>query len=153
MNVSPLKPGEYHLVVNRRTKKMKCFDHEGNPIWSVPALAKGVGGAESAKGGDTPAGTYQLGALTVTQDSEPWRTWAAFGKYFVDLIELENQEAKHGRAGVGVHGGGSACPDPLALMQPLMPTHGCVRVHNAHMASHIVPLVRAGGRIYLTVQG
>lgn len=149
---SRMKPGDFHLVVSHRAKTMSCFSHDGRKRWTIPALSHGVGGAETVTGGDTPLGTYLLGALTVTQESEPRRTWNAFGHYFIDLVELENQEAKYSRAGCGVHGGGSGCPDPLAPMQPLLPTHGCVRVHNAHMESHVLWAYKTARHVYLTVQ-
>jgi hypothetical protein len=36
----------------------------------------------------------------------------------------------NGRAGISLHGGGSASPDPFAPWQGLPATHGCVRVNN-----------------------
>ncbi len=93
--------------------------------------------------------------MTETQDSEPAKTWNAYGKYFIDLVEQENQEAKRDRAGIGWHGGGSGAPDPLAPLQPLLATLGCVRSHNKDMKEYVVKTYRQvkdnGGQMWITV--
>ena len=76
----------------------------------------------------------------------------AYGWYSLDLVELENQEAKHGRAGIMIHGGGSACgwPGAWAPTQALMPTYGCVRAKNIDLRDKIVPLA-GKGTIFVSV--
>jgi hypothetical protein len=80
------------------------------------------------------------------------RTLMAYGWYSFDLEELENQEAKYGRAGIMIHGGGSACgwPGAWAPMQPLFATHGCVRMHNKHLRENLFPLTKTG-KVYVSV--
>jgi hypothetical protein len=70
----------------------------------------------------------------------------AYGWYSFDLVELEGQEAKYGRGGIMIHGGGSACgwPGAWAPMQRLFSTHGCVRMHNQHLKDHLLPLTKKG---------
>ena len=70
----------------------------------------------------------------------------AYGWYSLDLIELENQEAKYGRAGIMINGGGSAngWPGAWAPRQPLFPTHGCVRLHNIDLREKVIPLLKTG---------
>lgn len=112
---------------------MKLFvPGEPKPRWICPARGYGVNGPGWwMPGGDTPPGRYRCGDIHRIPPDDPQSE--AFGYYAVDLIELENQEAKHGRAGIMIHGGGSGLPDPLAATQGWQVTHGCVRVQNQHM--------------------
>jgi len=157
MNVKKImNKKDYHIVADGVQGRMKCYDYDGNLKWIIPCLCKGVMGPGSdVQGGDTPPGTYLVGQLTETQSDEPASTWNAFGKFFFDLVELENQEASRGRAGVGVHGGGSASPNPLAENQGLYPTHGCVRLLNKDLRDKFLNTYRYakknGGKLYLTV--
>ena len=74
------------------------------------------------------------------------RTLLAYGWAFYDLIELENQEAGNGRAGIGIHGGASALgwPGAWAPNQALVPTWGCVRCRNSDLIHKILPLYKQG---------
>lgn len=80
------------------------------------------------------------------------RTLMAYGWYSFDMVELENQEAGNGRAGIMTHGGGSAngWPGAWAPRQPLVPTHGCVRCHNIDLRDKILPLTKQG-TVYISV--
>jgi len=51
-----------------------------------------------------------------------------------------------------IHGGGSACGWPGAWepKQKLFTTHGCVRCHNIHLKTHILPLIKLG-TVYVSV--
>jgi hypothetical protein len=62
------------------------------------------------------------------------------------MIELENQEAANGRAGIMAHGGGSACgwPGAWKANQTLYPTLGCIRAYNIDLRDKIVPLADKG---------
>lgn len=105
---------------------------EGKPRWDIPARGYGVNGPGWwMQGGDTPPGRYRIGDIHVIPDDDPQVN--SFGPYFLDLIELEGQERKHGRAGVGIHGGGSGSPNPQAPFQGWVMTHGCVRTQNEHL--------------------
>lgn len=153
------KQGDTHIIVNDITEKAKAFDFSGKLLWELPALARGQGSDIEFKlsNTDTPPGLYKIG--TIYKDYEKVgtnpaysRDLMAFGWYSFDLIELENQEAKYGRAGIMVHGGGSACGWPGAWqpMQKLYSTHGCVRMHNQHLKDHILPLTKKG-TVYVSV--
>lgn len=146
-----LHDGDFHLVISHARRTMKAFDHTGRLLWTAPALTEGVNDDVDLPGGDTPMGLYKCGKITVTSAHEPKRTWDSYGHLFIDLVELENQEASRGRAGVGIHGGGTGLEDPLAGMQPLLATLGCVRVHNRDLRALIAPLVRAAEHIKTTV--
>jgi hypothetical protein len=162
-----LNPGDFHLVVNEESERIKCFDHEGADHWgkALPALARGVGGSYNLPSGNTPPGLYEMGTLYISKAWESyWKIWAPYGEYCYDMEERENQENSRGRAGISLHGGGSAAPDPLAPMQILLPTHGCVRMHNLHIKQFILPLthyrwpatkfgllLRRKNRVYISV--
>jgi hypothetical protein len=153
------KRGDSHLIVNDASERMKAFSFEGRLLWEVDCLARGQGSDSEWKlqNTDTPPGLYKVG--TVYRDYEKAgekpaydRTLMAYGWYSLDLIELENQEAKHGRAGIMIHGGGSAngWPGAWAPKQPLFPTHGCVRLHNIDLREKVIPLLKTGA-IFVSV--
>ena len=147
------KAGDSHLIVNDASERMKAFSFEGKLLWEVDCLARGQGSDFEWKlrNTDTPPGLYKIGA--VYRDYEKAgdkpaydRSLMSYGWYSLDLIELENQEASNGRAGIMIHGGGSACgwPGAWAPKQALFPTHGCVRCHNIDLRDKIVPLLKTG---------
>lgn len=147
------KVGDSHLIVNDASERMKAFSFEGKLLWEVDCLARGQGSDFEWKlrNTDTPPGLYKVGA--VYRDYEKVgdkpaydRTLMSYGWYSLDLIELENQEASSGRAGIMIHGGGSACgwPGAWAPKQALFPTHGCVRCHNIDLRDKVVPLLKTG---------
>ena len=146
------KSGDTHIIVNDISQTAKAYDFTGKLLWELPALARGQGSDFEFKltNTDTPPGLYKIG--TIYKDYEknsnpPYsRDAIAFGWYSFDLVELEGQEAKYGRAGIMVHGGGSACgwPGAWAPMQRLFSTHGCVRMHNQHLKDHLLPLTKKG---------
>lgn len=153
------KKGDSHLIVNDAIETMKAFSFEGKLLWEIPCLARGQYSdfEWKIKNSDTPPGAYKIG--TIYKDYERVgdkpaydRTLMAYGWYSFDMVELENQEAGHGRAGIMVHGGGSAngWPGAWAPRQPLVPTHGCVRCHNIDLHDKILPLTKQG-TVYISV--
>lgn len=153
------KKGDHHIVVNDAVETAKCFDFEGRQLWELPALARGQGSDYEWKlrNTDTPPGLYKVG--TVYRDYElngdkPAfdRTLMAYGWYSLDMIDLEGQESGVGRAGIMLHGGGSAngWPGAWAPVQKLYATHGCVRMHNAHLRDFVMPLLKTGS-IFISV--
>lgn len=153
------KKGDSHLIMNDITERMKAFDFDGKLLWDIPALARGQGSDAEFKTvrTDTPPGLYRVS--TVYKDYEKVgakpaydRTLMSYGWYSFDLVELENQESKYGRAGIMIHGGGSAagwrkCWDPY---QPLYATHGCIRMHNQDLRDKLLPLTKTG-TVYVSV--
>lgn len=145
-----------HIIVNDRTERAKAYRHDGFLLWDKPALARGQGSDFEFKlqRTDTPPGLYRVG--TVYDDYRTGasysRTKLAFGWYSFDMIELENQESKYGRAGIMLHGGGSACgwPGAWGPYQTLYPTFGCVRMHNADLRDYVLPLTKKG-MVYISV--
>ena len=153
------KKGDSHLIVNDASETMKAFSFEGKLLWEIPCLARGQYSDFEWKiqRSDTPPGLYKLG--TIYKDYEKVgdkpaydRTLMSYGWYSFDMVELENQEAGNGRAGIMFHGGGSACgwPGAWAPRQALFPTHGCVRCHNIDLRDKVLPLTKTG-TVYCSV--
>jgi hypothetical protein len=149
---APVKPGDSYLLVNDRDQDMEAYDHTGAFLWKIPALARGQGADTdwSHTNTDTPPGLYRLGQLYADyeQNANPpcSDTAMAYGWYSFDMEGLEGQEVAAGRAGIMLHGGGSACgwPGAWAPQQPLHPTLGCIRLHNAELRDRVLPLYRQG---------
>jgi hypothetical protein len=153
------KKGDSHIIVNDISETAKAFSFEGKLLWEVPALARGQGSDFEFKLArtDTPPGLYKLGQIykdyeRVGTSPSYDRILMSFGWYSFDMIELENQEAKYGRAGIMIHGGGSACGWPGAWVpkQPLFSTHGCVRMYNQDLRDKLLPLTKTG-TVYVSV--
>ena len=147
------KKGDSHLIVNDISETMKAFSFEGKLLWEVPCLARGQYSDFEWKiqRSDTPPGLYKIG--TVYKDYERVgdkpaydRTLMSYGWYSFDMIELENQETGNGRAGIMLHGGGSALgwPGAWAPNQALVPTYGCCRARNIDLRDKVLPLTKQG---------
>jgi GH24 family phage-related lysozyme (muramidase)/lipoprotein-anchoring transpeptidase ErfK/SrfK len=148
-----------HVVVNDGTETAKAYDVDGRLLWEIPALARGQGRENQYQetSTDTPPGIYRI-AKKIYRDYEqdPSPTYSAdrcsYGWYSFDLEDLEMQERRFGRAGIMVHGGGTACgwPGAWAPLQPLHSTLGCVRLHNQDLRDKLLPLVEKG-TVYVSV--
>jgi hypothetical protein len=149
---APVKPGDSYLLVNDRDEDMEAYDHSGTFLWKVACLARGQGADNdwTHNSTDTPPGLYKLGQLYPDYEQNPnppcSDTAMSYGWYSFDLVELEQQEIKVGRAGIMLHGGGSGCgwPGAWAPNQPLLPTLGCIRLHNVDLRDRVLPLYRQG---------
>lgn len=146
-------PGDSHLVVNDHLGELTAWDHGGQALFKIPAMARGQGRENQwdLPQTDTPPGLYKVGS--VWRDYErlgprPAPQWdlLPYGWFTLDLVELESQERRYGRSGIAIHGGGSALgwPGCWAPRQQLLPTWGCIRLHNADLRDKVVPLLAAG---------
>lgn len=146
------KDGDYHVIVNDQSEKMKAFDSKGKLLWELYCLARGQGSDYEWRltNTDTPPGVYKIGQIYrdyETNKSPAYsRELMSYGWYSFDLIDLEGQESNNGRAGIMIHGGGSACGWPGAWepYQKLYATHGCIRMHNQHLRDYLLPLAEKG---------
>jgi hypothetical protein len=149
------------IVVNDKTEKMTGYNAFGDKLWSLNCLARGQGSDTDwrSNSSDTPPGVYKAG--TIYRDYDQYGnspgydgTLQSYGWFSIDLVELENQEAVNGRAGIMNHGGGSACgwPGAWAPNQRLYPTLGCVRSYNVDLRDKIVPLCDKGTVYYAVFQ-
>ncbi len=145
------KKGDTHIVVNAAAKAATAWTFEGVKLWNIFCLAEGQDPNWRNNSGDTPPGLYKLGAVyndyaQVGSNPVYDRTLMAYGWITFDMIDLEGNEDDNYRAGICLHGGGSACGWPGAWnpWQPLYATLGCLRIHNTNLKDKILPLVKQG---------
>jgi RHS repeat-associated protein len=96
-------------------------------------LAAGNGRDRMATDNDTPYGTYSYdGFQGGTADS---RLGIGYGTGKIIISGLSGEITDSGRSLIRLHGGGTNLEDPgaYALNQELLPTHGCVRMHNGNV--------------------
>lgn len=149
---------DFHLVMNDRTENITAFSGKGERLWSVPALARGQGSdfewRETRT--DTPPGIYKIGAIYRDYETDPKPNFSSdrrsYGWYSFDLEDLEGQESRIGRAGIMIHGGGTGAgwPGAWAPNQLLLPTHGCIRMHNIDLRDKLLPLTKQG-KVFVSV--
>ena len=156
-----LKPGDHHLVMDDRAETIAAFDHKGQQLWKVAALARGQSTETDwkSRSSDTPPGLYRVGAIYRDYEADPTTTFSvdrrSYGWFSFDLEGLEGQEgpgSRYGRDGIMIHGGGTACGWPGAWLplQSLHPTLGCIRMHNKDLRDRVLPLAQMGA-IYVSV--
>jgi len=156
-----LKPGDHHLVMDDRAEAIAAFDHKGQQLWKVAALARGQSTETDwrSRSSDTPPGLYRVGAIYRDYEADPTTTFSverrSYGWYSFDMEGLEGQEgpgSRDGRDGIMIHGGGTACGWPGAWLplQPLHPTLGCIRMHNKDLRDRVLPLAQMGA-LYVSV--
>lgn len=153
------KPGDHHIVVNDDVETAKAYTSAGRFLWELPALARGQGHDRewNRRHTDTPPGLYKVGQVWRDYERDPnppqSRTALSYGWFSLDLIDLEGQESRNGRAGIMIHGGGTACgwPGAWAPYQHLHPTLGCIRMRNLDLRDHVVPLLKGGASLFVSV--
>lgn len=153
---APMKPGDTYLLVNDNSNTVEAYDHENKLLWKKPCDAAGVNGRDwTRRNADTPPGLYKVGKIY--RDYEKYGNMPshtdelrAYGWYSFDMIELENQEAKHGRAGIMLHGGGGTWGNAWKPYQTLHLTNGCIRMRNADLRDFVLPRCEMG-TVYIGV--
>lgn len=160
MDLPKLKPADTLIKIDPAAQTATAYNGEDRRLWQYPCLADGQHPDWQAVGGHTPPGFYKLGEQHL--DYEVWihdpgyppysKELASFGWCSFDMIDLTGNEDNSGRAGIMLHGGGSAegWPGAWAPFQPLHPTYGCLRMHNAHLQDHVRPLLQVG-TVYVMV--
>lgn len=146
------KPGDFHLVANDQSETMKCFSFDGKKLWELPCLAKGVGGEDWNRWkGDTPPGLYKLGQIW--NDYATGNRSTAYGWITFDMVSLDGGEEGAGRDGICLHGGGSGLgwDGSWEPYQDLIPTYGCLRMHNQDLRDKVLPLVSPTNTVYVSV--
>ncbi|WP_019501640.1 L,D-transpeptidase family protein [Pseudanabaena sp. PCC 6802] len=148
---------DFHLIVNDVSETVKAYSYDGKLLWELPCLARGQYGENEWRWAqsDTPPGLYLLGDVyrdLENADSVPAHVKKSYGWITFDMGDLEGNEDGNNRAGICLHGGGSACGWPGAWepYQTLYPTYGCVRMHNADLTNSVLPLYEKG-RVFLSV--
>lgn len=143
-----------HLVANAATNTIKAYSVNGSFLWEKNCLLDGQNPNWRSTGGNTPPGLYKFGAVynDYTPDPEYTRERASFGWLSFDMVDIEGNEDNNGRAGIMIHGGGSACGWDGAWqpVQMLYPTYGCIRMHNITLLDSVLPLHKKG-TVYVSV--
>lgn len=145
------KNGDHHIVVNAATKIAKFYGFDGRLLYDADCRAQGMNPDWHVNQGDTPPGLYKLGLVYADYEAAGTnpsfdRTLRSFGWYSIDMVDLEGNEDGNGRAGLMLHGGGTACgwPGAWAPYQELYDTYGCLRMHNKSIRDKVIPLLRKG---------
>jgi hypothetical protein len=145
------KQNDSHVVFNAVTKTGKAYSFDGKLLWEKPALLDGQHANWKVYQGDTPPGLYKIGDIYndygLYGNSPVYdRTLMAYGWASFDLVDLEGNEDNNGRSGVMIHGGGTGLgfPNFWNPYQKLLPTWGCIRMHNKDLVDHVLPLTKKG---------
>jgi hypothetical protein len=154
------KNGDYHLVANAHSKKIKAFTFEGELLWEVDCLCDGQHPNFREPRGDTPPGLYELGTCyddySIYLNNPPYtKDILSYGWIFYDLKDLGSPDGEdiNGRSGVALHGGGTGLGFPGCWdgCQPLLYTWGCVRMHNFDIYYKVKPLKTNTNRVFVSV--
>ena len=117
-------------------------------------MGDGTQADEYGKDCKCPPGNYTLGQPIPSADP-PGSDDVPYGFWFTPLIDTAEQDMeKHGRAGIGIHGGGSSCADPFEPRQGWCITHGCLRLQNKDNQTFVDSvryIQKNGGKVSLTV--
>ena len=128
----------YHLIFDSEYQTCKVYNGGGVLLLKVPMHDKAVNGPGFERWGRCPRGVFPLG--------EPVRVDVpSMGLWFIPVLNTP------GRAGIGIHGGGTGLPDPFAPLQGWEETHGCLRAQNEDL-ERLVQMATGGGCL-LSVEG
>lgn len=156
-----LKTGDARCVFNGQSRLLKFYYQQADGpvlrhIWKCHDIGVndqniGVGQDEYGHLCKCPPGTnYILGTPQHLVPPE-----AAYGFYFTPINDDPAGDMRlHGRAGIGIHGGGSDLPDPFAPSQGWEWTFGCLRLQNednAVFVNSVNWVQHNGGTVFLDV--
>ncbi len=148
----PIRPEDTMFHFHADNESLKCYYGNGVLQWCVKA--RGVGSHRDFRvNGNTPPGLYELDR---PQSISPRDEKAfALGAWFVPLkVFVSHDSVRYGRKDIGIHGGGSDLPQPLAPHQGWEATHGCIRVQNVDLprvASSVSNALDNGNHAWLLV--
>lgn len=116
-----------HLVFSNRQHSLKVYIKETHQlIRDFQAHNEAIGDGYGHDG-MCPLGDYELGTPESVDPPEvPYNNW------FIPLIDVNGLWNEAGRAGIGIHGGGTGSPHPFdpIWQGEWIPTEGCIRVRN-----------------------
>ena len=142
---------DLYLDFNPSTRRMIATSR-GQVFFVCEARNDTVRPKQYGKWGHCPPGWYRVNAPVMTPGS------VKFGPAFLGLFDTIGPETagmkRWKRAGIGIHGGGTGLPSPLASRQGWRSTLGCIRMQNADLSSlvSLVNWVRGrGGECWIRV--
>jgi len=132
-----------HLEFDSASQRCKAYNDDGT-LWEEFAMSDhAVNGPGFGFRGRIARGTYPLGRPVEVHD-------VSMGNFFTPILSVP------GRSGLGIHGGGTGCPEPFAPSQPLLMTLGCLRCHNIdneRLAPELQKRYDAGEKSEITIGG
>lgn len=139
-----LKAHDTHTIFNGKTRKLKCFDWKGKPLWIHEARNDTVAANDASRffghEGHCPPGTYKLGQpIGVASETK------TYGKLVIPIEDLDEHGPMHThkRQLIRIHGG------------PWRITRGCIRERKAADLEQTAQMVnecyRYHATAYLTV--
>ena len=153
IGATPFGPNDAIFGFNGSANLLKYFHANGMMQWSIPA--RGVGSsADFGRNGNTPPGIYEL--LNPVEIHAHDSKAKALGPLFVPLEPFVVPYVNHfNRDNLGIHGGGSDLPNPLATKQGWETTLGCIRLQNGDLRNFVsaVQMHKTKGfRAWITVR-
>lgn len=141
--------GNLHIVFSDKQKSMKVYNYRGILLLECAASNEAINPGYGHHG-KCPPGQYRIGQIV--RVGTP-----AFGEFFIPIRDItpDGPLHKYKRIGIGIHSGGSSLRNPFAPYQPLLRTHGCIRLHNIDLPKlvRLIHNARASGRItYITIR-
>lgn len=147
-----MQPGDHFFHFNASQRKMKYYLSSGMLQWMCEARGEGDT-AEFTENGSTPPGLYQLMSpewISVKDEDS-----LKMGRWFIRMNPIDAPVyVENKRSDIGIHGGGTGLPAPLAGSQGWMTTHGCIRVQNIDLnriAWAVQQAGKAGSIVWLNV--
>lgn len=142
-----LGKNDLHFSFDPNAERLKLFNTTGM-IFTCECRNRTTNPGQYGFRGFCPPGDFILGAPV------PKNT-VSFGAWFIPILDEGpgGPMQQNGRAGVGLHGGGSGLAQPLSPHQGFQITHGCLRVQNADLAMIVkfVHTAQKTGKCFLTV--
>lgn len=145
-----IEPNDLHAEFNAAAERLQVYAANGKKVFDCEARNRTVNPGEGHFG-HLPPGEFKLGR-PVAKGTVP------FGKYFVPIEDYQGQDTMQdfGRAGIGIHGGGSGLTDSFSPQQGWQITEGCVRLQNEDLEGLVALVIAAqskGGSVYFTATG
>lgn len=128
----------FHHEFSESQRTWKTYDFETHElVFSCEARNETIANGQYGHYGNCPPGQYKLGGLS-HMNTQP------FGPYFIEVVDVNGLWKQYGRAGIGLHGGGSCVVNWSAGRQGWCPTEGCIRFQNADLVTLVQKFYHPG---------
>lgn len=160
-----MKPQDAHLIYDRVHHALSLYLGSGEFRHSWQARNDAVGNpAPDPYGYECPMPPGVMYTLGVPDQCGPGSPdGVAYGWWAIPITDNPAGDlAAHGRAGIMIHGGGTASPAPFSDQQGWFPTLGCIRMQNVDLGMQVpaqgtlvdsVLFIQRAGTVYLDVIG
>lgn len=117
-------------------KSAQTITYKGHSWECRDAFFEGYNDAGQARE-SLPIGTYTCSAEEPPCDNGP-----GYGTFYIETGDSRERD---------IHGGGTGLPEPYALRQGWLPTHGCLRMQNVDGEELSRLIIDAGNEVPLEV--